>query len=886
LSIFPTTTEKPEKTNKQRLVRNSVLLFSAEAIAKLTALLIQIIAARYLGSRGYGMYSYAFVGTGIILNFIDHGLRVYTTREISNDFTQAKSVLKNILFLKKTITTISIIILFAAYSLTSLNSEDLKVILFISLGMILDGYTEIYLGVFRAFEKMKEVFILIVAQRILFFATGGLGILFLNFGIIQFSITFLSITCLFFVISQKLTYKLFDSEVFFKKELDWQNVLKSSMPICLVILCSYIYFRLDVVFLFFMKGKAEAGLYTAAFKITESLVLLIAGLRAALFPVISKDAFQGSEKLSTISGEAFRILFLISVPISAGLILISEELVITLYGLAYEPTALILKFLAASFFLITINEFSIFLLLAARKTKTAIKITLAVAILNITLNWFVIPHWGTLGAALVFTFTQLCLFILTCVGLNKSLGIVFPLFSKIWKPLIASAAMIFVLGQFEKNMIFVVVSGVCVYIISLILLRAFNEKDILLFLDFVIPDFLHKNKPGFPKKLVPKNIALIKLGARGDLILASPFFKNLKQHYPEASIKLLTGNDSFDVVKTNPYIDEFILVNDKNIYLGNIFKKSIEVCRILKKLRSQSIDIIFILHRAWQFNILGLLSGVPNRVGFQRGSESLGLTNVCPETNIQNETKSYLDLLRTVNIPIKNNETFYNINKGDRDYVCNFLNQHQASSHRPVLGIIPGGGKNIASGDRSIKRWPVNRYIELSKKFIDNYRGKVFLIGGVEDSEIINSIILDVPSCIKVTHFDLGKAAALINSCDLIIGNDCGPIHISNALNKPTISIFGPTDPLQWASLKENNIIVRNEIPCSPCYLHGLFPNCEHKTCLNSIGVWQVYKHLQDCLCEFSNTGNIKSMKNESFLATASPYGPHLDYVLYKNNAT
>ena len=426
--------------------------------------------------------------------------------------------------------------------------------------------------------------------------------------------------------------------------------------------------------------------------------------------------------------------------------------------------------------------------------------------------------------------------------------------------------------------------GGCLYIISLILLRAFNEKDILLFLDFVIPDFLHKNKPGSTIKPTPTNIALIKLGARGDLILASPFFKNLKQHYPEASIRLFTGNDSFDAVKTNPYIDEFVLVNDKNIYMGNIFEKSIEVIRILKKLRKQSIDIIFIMHRAWQFNILGFLSGSPNRIGFKRGSESLGLTNVSADVSIQYETKSYLDLLRSINIPVESQQTFYNISKDDRDYIFNFLNQNQVSNHRPLLGLIPGGGKNIASGDRSIKRWPVHRYIELAKKFIDDYRGKVFLIGGGDDNELMNSIILEVPSCIKVTHVDLGKSAALISNCDLIIGNDCGPIHISNALMKPTISIFGPTDPRQWAILKENNVIIRNEIPCSPCYFHGLFPDCKHKTCLNSIGVSQVYKHLQDFLCEFSNTGNMKSMENESVLTTPSPYGPYLDYSWYKNN--
>ena len=127
------------------------------------------------------MFSYAFVGTGVLLNFVDHGFRVYTTREISNDFTQAKTILKNIIFLKKIITTISIVIISTAYTIIPLDSKDLQVIFLISIAMIVDGYSEINLGVFRAFEKMKEVSILMISQRALFFFTGGLGILFLDF---------------------------------------------------------------------------------------------------------------------------------------------------------------------------------------------------------------------------------------------------------------------------------------------------------------------------------------------------------------------------------------------------------------------------------------------------------------------------------------------------------------------------------------------------------------------------------------------------------------------------------------------------------------------------------------------------------------------------------
>jgi O-antigen/teichoic acid export membrane protein len=426
LSIFITKTEKPGQTIKQRLVKNSLLLISAEAISKLTAFLIQIIAARHLGSQGYGMFSYAFVGTGVLLNFVDHGFRVYTTREISNDFTQAKTILKNILFLKKIITTISIVIISTAYTIIPLDSKDLQVIFLISIAMIVDGYSEINLGVFRAFEKMKEVSILMISQRALFFITGGLGILFLDFGIVQFSSAFLLTTTLFFLISRKMVRSLLDKEIFEEKRLNWRSVLENSTPICLVIFFSYIYFRLDVAFLFFLHGKAEVGFYTASFKIIESLALMIAGIRASLFPVISRDTFHDSRQLSRISRELYRVLLLICVPISIGIIFISEYLVEFLYGPDYGPTSSIIKIMGASFFLIALNEFSIFLLLAVRKTQIAIKITLLAAIFNFTLNCVLIPDWGTFGAAISFAFTQVFIFSLAYMKLKKNLGIVFP----------------------------------------------------------------------------------------------------------------------------------------------------------------------------------------------------------------------------------------------------------------------------------------------------------------------------------------------------------------------------------------------------------------------------------------------------------------------------
>src|SRR5205085_9133251 len=64
----------------------------------------------------------------------------------------------------------------------------------------------------------------------------------------------------------------------------------------------------------------------------------------------------------------------------------------------------------------------------------------------------------------------------------------------------------------------------------------------------------------------------------------------------------------------------------------------------------------------------------------------------------------------------------------------------------------------------------------------------------------------------------LGELAALISKLDLFISNDTGPAHIANAVDTPSVTIFGPVDPRRWASLDQTrHPIVRREVSCSPC---------------------------------------------------------------------
>ena len=102
---------KERTKTAERLVKNSVWLFVAEALSKILALSVQILAARYLGERGYGIFSFAFAFTGSFIVFIDIGLGIFLTREVARKPDKAADYLRTIFALKWALTLIILLVL-------------------------------------------------------------------------------------------------------------------------------------------------------------------------------------------------------------------------------------------------------------------------------------------------------------------------------------------------------------------------------------------------------------------------------------------------------------------------------------------------------------------------------------------------------------------------------------------------------------------------------------------------------------------------------------------------------------------------------------------------------------------------------------------------------
>jgi ADP-heptose:LPS heptosyltransferase len=155
------------------------------------------------------------------------------------------------------------------------------------------------------------------------------------------------------------------------------------------------------------------------------------------------------------------------------------------------------------------------------------------------------------------------------------------------------------------------------------------------------------NKTDIPK------ILLIQLGGVGELVAASPFFDQLRKHFPHSEIVLVVGRSSFAAVEHNPNINRFILADDLDLYRAGLIRRSLEFFRLIFKLRKEEFDVSFVLQRAIVLRLLSCLVGVPVRVGFGRGRKDLFLTHSVSNYQIKSESQSYLDLLRKLDVQKK-----------------------------------------------------------------------------------------------------------------------------------------------------------------------------------------------------------------------------------------
>lgn len=172
-----------------------------------------------------------------------------------------------------------------------------------------------------------------------------------------------------------------------------------------------------------------------------------------------------------------------------------------------------------------------------------------------------------------------------------------------------------------------------------------------------------------------------------------------------------------------------------------------------------------------------------------------------------------------------------------RDPVVPRLDVARKSHEGTVIGVFPGG--NAPS-----RRWEPDRFAELVRRLTKRGR-QVVVFGGPTERELTARVAGGAAVNLG-GQTDLAQLASGIASCDLLVTNDTGPLHLAAAVGTPTVSLWGAGDPAVTGPLGAGHRMLRHpELDCVPCTKNDCPLAVDRYRCLTLITVDDVEAVIQ-----------------------------------------
>src|ERR671921_35897 len=153
----------------------------------------------------------------------------------------------------------------------------------------------------------------------------------------------------------------------------------------------------------------------------------------------------------------------------------------------------------------------------------------------------------------------------------------------------------------------------------------------------------------------PRNILVIDFGQLGDVVLSLPALHAIRAKFPRARITVAVGKPGKQVVEMSNAADETLVVDRVSLRDGSKPLSVWRIARLVKEVRARRFDFVIDLHSLSETNLLGFLSGAPQRLYARRPTRSLDyLSNFRPQPPVEDRAKHaidrYLDVLRPLQV--------------------------------------------------------------------------------------------------------------------------------------------------------------------------------------------------------------------------------------------
>ncbi|MBU2580437.1 MAG: glycosyltransferase family 9 protein [Alphaproteobacteria bacterium] len=375
-----------------------------------------------------------------------------------------------------------------------------------------------------------------------------------------------------------------------------------------------------------------------------------------------------------------------------------------------------------------------------------------------------------------------------------------------------------------------------------------------------------------------ERILFIRLSALGDVVQSIALLNAMRKRYPHARIDWLVKPSPAKIVELLPSVSNVLVYGANHTevpqYNWDGVKHYIRLLRdssfrrLLASLRATRYDLVVDVQGQMRTGIVTAVTGAPVRLGFERarreskadpaavqaegtvkrawkgareGSWMAYTHHVPVEMNNAHAVDGYLRFGQLLGFDTSHADFSFPIaDDVDAEIARRLSEESGAAAVRPII-ISPGGLWET-------KRWHSQGFTAVARHFI-NKGHHVILIGSGEEAEVCAEIVAAAPGAHNwAGRTTLTQLAAIIRRASLCLTNDSGPMHMAVALERPVVSIFGPSDPVWAGPYRRQRAILQADLACSPCRIRHV-PKCPHDhACMRQVTPQSVIERMEALL--------------------------------------
>ena len=366
-----------------------------------------------------------------------------------------------------------------------------------------------------------------------------------------------------------------------------------------------------------------------------------------------------------------------------------------------------------------------------------------------------------------------------------------------------------------------------------------------------------------------RNILLIKLSAVGDVIHTLPVLNKLRRRYPSARIDWLLRPQIAELIRHHPAVSNVLLFARDE--WSRPWRGIGGWAKLTAELRATRYDLVIDMHGQFRTALLTLATGAPVRIGFDRPRAEVRAAaerRLPPETfrhcwkgAREGSWIAYSDPIRIDTLEMHAVDRYLRVGPmlGFDEEAADFSFALPPAAEARVDALLKDHG--LAERTRSpgllviapgtiweTKHWSRQGFADVARHFLGR-RWAVVLVGSPADRAACEAVAASAPGAISLAgQTSLSELAAIVAKSAICLTNDSGPMHLAVALDRPVVSIFGPSDSLWIGPYRRDDAVLSANVPCSPCYLRKL-SRCTHAhACMTGISAEEVIDRVERTL--------------------------------------